>query len=93
MKKVYHKPAEAVTNEIMLRHLTVDEALVKLDQYIHDAFMASFIQVKVIHGKGTGTIKELCHRYLAAHPLVKSFRLGQYGEGSTGVTIVELHYR
>jgi DNA mismatch repair protein MutS2 len=77
-------------DEVHLRHLTVDEALLKLDKYIHDAFMAGLYQVKVVHGKGTGTLKQAVHEQLAKHPLVKSYRLGKYGEGGTGVTIVEL---
>ncbi len=77
-------------DEVHLRHLTVDEALLKLDQYIHDAFMAGLYRVKVVHGKGTGTLRKTAHEQLAKHPLVKSYRLGKYGEGGTGVTIVEL---
>ena len=77
-------------NEVHLRHLTVDEALLKLDKYLHDAFMAGVYQVRVVHGKGTGTLRLAAHRALARHPLVKSYRLGIYGEGEAGVTIVEL---
>lgn len=73
-----------------LRHLTVDEALPKLDQYLHDAFVAGLYQVRVIHGKGTGTLRQLVREKLASHPLVKSFRPGEYGEGGNGVTVVEL---
>ena len=77
-------------NELRLRHLTVDEALPKLDQFLHDAFMAGFIQVRIIHGKGTGTLRTLVRKKLAGHPLVKSYRPGEYGEGGAGVTVVEL---
>ena len=77
-------------NEVRLRHLTMDEALPKLDQYLHDAFMAGLIQVRVIHGKGTGTLRQMVRQQLAGHPLVKSCRPGDYGEGGEGVTIVEL---
>ena len=77
-------------NEVHLRRLTVDEALPKLDQYLNDAFMAGLCQVKVIHGKGTGTLRQVVHEQLRKHPLVKSYRLGDYGEGGAGVTIVEL---
>ena len=77
-------------NEVRLRHLTVDEALLKLDQYLHDAFMAGLYQVKVIHGKGTGTLRQAAREHLSHHPLVKSHRPGKYGEGGGGVTIVEL---
>ena len=77
-------------DEVHLRRLTVDEALPKLDQYLNDAFMAGLCQVKVIHGKGTGTLRQVVHEQLRKHPLVKSYRLGDYGEGGAGVTIVEL---
>ena len=79
-----------ITDEIKLRHLTVDEALFRLDQYLHDAFMAGLIQVSIVHGKGTGTLRYAVQEKLSGHPLVKSYRLGRYGEGSTGVTIVQL---
>jgi len=77
-------------NEVRLRQLTVDEALLKLDQFLHDAFMAGLYQVRVVHGKGTGTLRQAVREKLAKHPLVNSYRPGEYGEGGEGVTIVEL---
>ena len=77
-------------NELRLRHLTLDEALPKLDKYLHDAFMMGLIQVRIIHGKGTGTLRTTVRRELGKHTLVKSFRAGGYGEGGQGVTIVEM---
>ncbi len=82
-----------LTNELHLRHLTVDEALIKLDKYLDDAFIAGFYQVRIIHGKGTGTLRQTVHKVLAKHPLVESYRLAGYGEGGAGVTIVELASR
>ncbi len=76
-------------SELRLRHLTVDEALPRLDQYLHDAFMSGLYQVRIIHGKGTGTLRQVVREQLAKHPLVKSFRPGEYGEGGAGVTMVE----
>jgi DNA mismatch repair protein MutS2 len=73
--------------------MTVDEALLKLDKYLHDSFMAGLWQIKIIHGKGTGTIRHAVKETLSTHPLVKSYRLGQYGEGGDGVTIAELARR
>jgi len=64
--------------------------LLKLDNYLNDAFVAGFYQVRVIHGKGTGTLRKVAREQLAKHPLVKSYRPGKYGEGGAGVTIVEL---
>jgi DNA mismatch repair protein MutS2 len=77
-------------NEVRLRHLTVDEALIKLDQFLHDAFMAGLYQVRVVHGKGTGTLRQAVREKLALHPLVKSYRPGEYGEGGEGVTVATL---
>ncbi len=77
-------------NELHLRRLTVDNAVPKLDKYLHDAFMAGLYQVSIVHGKGTGTLRQVVRQQLARHPLVKSFRQGDYGEGGSGVTIVEL---
>jgi len=91
-KKKHHteETTPPPANEVRLRHLTQDEASLKLDQFLHDAFMAGFYQVRVIHGKGTGTLRQMAARQLAAHPLVKSYRPGEYGEGGAGVTIAEL---
>ena len=75
-------------DELRLRHLTIDEALPRLDRFLHDAFLSGLTQAKIIHGKGSGTLRETVRRELKRHPLVKSFRPGGYGEGSAGVTIV-----
>ncbi len=77
-------------DELDLHGLTVDEALLRLDKYLNDACMAGLYQVRVVHGKGTGTLRQIVRRQLAEHPLVKSHRPGGYGEGGAGVTIVEL---
>ncbi len=79
-----------VPDEVRLRQLTVDEALLKLDKYLHDAFMAGLYQVRVVHGKGTGTLRQAVRELLTRHSLVKSCRIGEYGEGGSGVTIVQL---
>ena len=89
MDRERHDDTSAI-DEVRLRHLTVDEALFKLDQYLNDAFLSGLYQVKVIHGKGTGTLRLAVRRELARHPLVKSYRPGGYGEGGAGVTIAEL---
>jgi DNA mismatch repair protein MutS2 len=79
-----------VGDEVFLRHLTVDEALLKLDQYLNDAFMTGLYQVRVVHGKGTGTLRRVVRERLSTHSLVKSYRPGGYGEGGGGVTIAQL---
>ncbi len=76
-------------DELRLRHLTVDEALPLLDTFLHDRFVSGFTSVRIIHGKGTGTLRETVRRVLKGHPLVKSFRAGGRAEGRQGVTIVE----
>jgi dsDNA-specific endonuclease/ATPase MutS2 len=90
-KRNRNKPQ--VINEIHFRHLTVDEALLKLDKYLNDAFMAGLYRVRLIHGKGTGTLRQTIRKELINHSLVKSYRAGGYGEGGAGVTIVELVHR
>ena len=76
-------------DELRLRHLTVDEALPRLGQFLHDTYISGFSRVKIIHGKGTGTLRETVRRELKKHPLVKSFHAGAYDGGGQGVTIVE----
>ncbi len=70
--------------------MTVEEALRKLDQDLHDAFVANMYQVRVVHGKGTGILKNAVQEYLSHSSLVSSYRLAGYGEGGGGVTIVDL---
>jgi len=77
-------------SEIMLRRLTVDEALIKLDQFLNQTYVAGLHSVRVIHGKGTGTLRLEVRRELARHPLVESFRPAEPWEGGTGATIVQL---
>ena len=79
--------------ELHLRRLSVDEALYRLDQYIDAAFMANYLWIRIVHGKGSGKIREVVWEQLANNPLVKNFQLAQYGEGDAGVTIVELYQR
>jgi DNA mismatch repair protein MutS2 len=77
-------------DELHLRRFSVDEALLKLDRYLNDAFLSGLCQIRIIHGKGTGTLRRVVQERLATHPLVKSYRSGDYGEGGEGVTIVQL---
>jgi len=90
LRRKYRANMTPAINEVHLRHLIVDEALLKLDKYLNDAFMAGLYQIRVVHGKGTGTLRQAVREQLAKHPLVKSYRPGDYGEGGNGVTIVEL---
>lgn len=93
MKNAYHAPAgkaKSIKPEINLLGLTVDEAVMELDKYLDDACLSHLNQVRVVHGKGTGALRKGIHEYLKRQSYVKSFRLGEYGEGDAGVTIVEL---
>jgi DNA mismatch repair protein MutS2 len=78
----------SVSPEINLLGKTVDEALSLLDKYQDDAYLAHLSTVRVVHGKGTGALRSAVQRQLRQVKYVKSFRLGEYGEGDAGVTIV-----
>ncbi len=82
---------EAVTlPQLDLHGLTVDEALPQVDQYLYEAYNTEIPWVRLIHGKGTGTLRQAVREQLRTHTLVKSFRPGLPGEGGEGVTIVQL---
>ena len=83
------KSMTAIT-ELDIRGMMVDEGTVMLDKFIDDAVMASLKTISVIHGKGTGALRAGIHAYLKNNKFVKSYRLGSYGEGDSGVTIIEL---
>lgn len=89
----HNADAAPAVDEVHLRRLTIDEALLKLDRYLDSAFMSGLHQVRVVHGKGTGTLRQAVQELLAKHPLVQSYRPGAYGEGGIGVTVVELASR
>ncbi len=76
--------------EINVLGMTVDEATSLVDRFLDDALMAHLHRVTIIHGKGTGALRKGIHQFLKSQPHVKSFRLGEFGEGDAGVTIVEL---
>jgi DNA mismatch repair protein MutS2 len=78
----------SVSTEINLLGKTVDEAISLLDKYLDDAYMAHLPSVRVVHGKGTGALRNAVHNHLKRLKIVKEFRLGEYGEGDAGVTIV-----
>ena len=76
--------------DLDLRGMASDEGLLEVDRFIDNAVMAGVPAVTIIHGKGTGVLRAAVQQHLRRHPSVKSFRLGTYGEGESGVTIVEL---
>ena len=79
----------SVSPEINLLGKTVDEAVAVLDKYLDDAYIAHVSPVRIVHGKGTGALRNGIHQYLRRQKNIKSFRLGAFGEGDAGVTIVE----
>lgn len=79
-----------VSREIHLRGLTVEEALARTDKYLDDVFLAGLSSVRIIHGKGTGVLRNAIRDYLSSHPRVGSFRSGDASEGGAGVTVVEV---
>lgn len=81
--------AASISPEINLIGLTADEAIMQLDKYLDDAFLSHISPVRVVHGKGAGILRNAVHNYLKRQKHVKSFRLGTFGEGDYGVTIVE----
>lgn len=78
-----------ISPELNLLGKTVDEAIAELDKYLDDAYLAHLSPVRIVHGKGTGALRNGVHQYLRRQKHVKSFRLGAFGEGDAGVTIVE----
>jgi DNA mismatch repair protein MutS2 len=86
-------PSRPTGQEIDLHGLTVDEALPRLDSFIHTAFRTGYYQVWVVHGKGTGILRREVGRYLSGHTLVRSHRLADRYHGGDGATEVNLSDR
>jgi len=86
--KIKMSKSFGVSHEINLLGKTVDEAISELDKYLDDAYLAHMPSVRVVHGKGTGALRNAVHSHLKRLKIVKEFRLGEFGEGDAGVTIV-----
>ena len=86
--KIKMSKSFSVSPEVNLIGMTVDEAIPVLDKYLDDAYLAHLPQFRVVHGRGTGALKAGVHRHLKKLSYVKEYRLGEFGEGDTGVTIV-----
>ena len=78
-----------ISTEINLLGKTVDEAIAELDKYLDDAYLSHAPSVRIVHGKGTGALRQAVQQHLKRISYVKSFHLGEYGEGDAGVTIAE----
>ena len=81
---------QSISPELNLLGMTTDEALSELDKYLDDARMSHLSSVRIVHGKGTGALRKAVHNYLRKQKWVKKYRLGDFGEGDAGVTIVQL---
>jgi DNA mismatch repair protein MutS2 len=90
MGKLGTSKVMSMSAEIDLRGSMLDAAVENVDKFLDDASIAGLGEVFIIHGKGTGALRNGIHKYLRSNPHVKSFRLGKYGEGDSGVTVVEM---
>lgn len=86
--KIRMSKASSISAEVMLIGKTVDEAIMVLDKYLDDAYLSHLSTVRVVHGKGTGALRNAVHQHLRRVKYVDSFHLGEFGEGDSGVTIV-----
>ena len=85
--KIKMSKSFSVSPEVNLIGMTVDEALAHLDKYLDDAYLAHLPSIRIVHGKGTGALRKAVQGLLKRNKYVKSYRLGEFGEGDAGVTI------
>ena len=81
---------KSISSEINVIGQNVDEACFSIDKYLDNCILSGLPSIRIVHGKGTGALRTGIHKFLKSHPHVKSFRIGTFGEGEMGVTIVEL---
>ncbi|MCR5322067.1 MAG: endonuclease MutS2 [Lachnospiraceae bacterium] len=87
--KIAMSKSMSISTECNIIGMRVDEALPIIDKYLDDAYLAHLTKVSIIHGRGTGALRDAVHKHLRSCKYVKSYRLGEFGEGDRGVTIVE----
>ncbi len=85
---IYISKSKTVKSEINVIGLNVEEAVFVVDKFLDDCCLAKLQTVRIVHGKGTGKLKNGIHNFLKTNPHVKSYRMGTYGEGEMGVTVV-----
>ena len=90
MEKKSNGGGRSASSEIDLRGQTIEEGIMMVDQYIDSCLLMGIKTITIIHGKGTGALRNAIQQHLKNHKAVRSFRLGVYGEGENGVTIAEL---
>ena len=89
--KLFDLPEERVLCEAKVERVgNVEDAIYILDKFIDDAMLCSLHQIRIIHGKGTGILRNGIHQYLKKHPGIRTYHLAAFGEGDSGVTIAEL---
>lgn len=89
-KKRQEFSPKQISNEINVIGLNVEEAIFVIDKYLDDVAIANLNNVRIVHGKGTGVLRKGIHNFLKKHPHVKSYRMGNFGEGEMGATVVEI---
>ncbi len=88
--KEFISKTATISPEIDVRGMYADDAVLKVDKFLDDACVANLPQITIVHGKGTGALRNAIHQMLKMHHAVKDFRLGVYGEGEAGVTVVKI---
>lgn len=89
-KTIISTKTKEIKSEIDLRGRNIEEAILDVDKYLDDSYIAGLNEVYIIHGKGTGALREGIKSYLRGHKHARTFRAGKYGEGGDGVTVVEI---
>ena len=79
-----------VKQQVDIRGHNIDEGIMEVDKYLDNIYLSGLSEVSIIHGKGTGKLREGIHEYLKKNPYVASYRLGVYGEGEAGITVVSM---
>ena len=82
--------SRTANTEINVIGMNIEEATFVIDKFLDDSSLAKLNTVRIVHGKGTGKLRDGIHKFLKKNPHVKSFRMGTFGEGEMGVTVVEL---